>query len=375
VEHKNAWRYIQEDQVAADYGLATDEFLMDAYSDKESKDATLRLYTYQNYCTLVGRFQNIHAELDLEAIRQENYQFSRRLTGGGAILMGQDQLGICLATANTFNCANTREMYLLFSSPIVKALEHFGIKAKLRGKNDLEVNGKKIAGLGIHVNQEGAIQFHTSLLVDLDIPVMLKVLNIPLQKIGDKAQIHKVEQRITTISRETDQKVSLDEIRQVIKHCFEQHFDIQLIKKPLKVAERKNIEILANERYSNEDWLFQNSPQPDMTGMGLKKTDAGLLRTYVALKGETIKSVLITGDFTEYEQLFKTIEAQLKWSALDKEAIGEVVNKAFTNFEGTINGISEREMQNAIWRAALGAMKEVQYTYEGSCYYTPPRTG
>jgi lipoate-protein ligase A len=363
------WRYIKEDQVSADYGLAIDEFLMNACSDEVNDKASLRLYTYKNYCTLVGRFQNIHAELELEAIRQEGFQYSRRLTGGGAIIMGQGQLGLCLATSNTFGCGNTREMYELFSTPVIAALAELGIQASLRGKNDLEVEGKKIAGLGIHVNPQGAIQFHTSLLVDLDIPMMLKVLNIPLQKIGDKTQIHKVEQRITTVSRELNRKITVEEVRQIIKNCFEKHFEIELSEQSVTAEEKAEIEKLADSRYRNEDWIFQNSPQPDMTGMGLKKTAAGLLRTYVALKGETIKSVLITGDFSEQEELFKYIETQLKWSPIDKGKIMEVVQKAFIKFYKNTTGLNEREVFHSIWRAAMGAMKEVQYTYEGSCYY------
>ncbi|HHH50378.1 MAG TPA: lipoate--protein ligase family protein [Saprospiraceae bacterium] len=366
------WRYIKEDKVSADYGLATDEFLMNGYSDSNKENASLRLYTYKDYCTLVGRFQNIHAELDLDNIKKTGYQFSRRLTGGGAIIMGQGQLGLCLATANTFHSENTRALYHLFSAPVLAALKEFGIEAKFRGKNDLEVAGKKIAGLGIHVNPFGAIQFHTSLLVDLDIEIMLNVLNIPLQKIGDKAQVHKVEQRITTISKELNRKVTVEEVREVVKFYFEKHFKIKLQEEALTKEEQNEIEKLAKEKYRNEDWLFQNSPQPDMTGMGLKKTPAGLLRTYVALKGEIIKSVLITGDFIEQEKLFKYIEAQLKWSALDKEQILKVIQKAFTKFSKSTVGLSERAVLHSIWTAAMAAMKEVQYTYEGSCYYPNP---
>ncbi|HHM21871.1 MAG TPA: lipoate--protein ligase family protein [Bacteroidetes bacterium] len=363
------WRYIKENSVSAARGLATDEFLMETYSDKNHADATLRLYTYKNYCTLVGRFQNIHAELNLETIRLSGFQYSRRLTGGGAIIMGEEQLGLCLATANTFNSENTRELYHIFSTPVLNALEQLGIKAKFHGKNDLVVNGKKIAGLGIHVNPKGAIQFHTSLLVGLDIPLMLKVLKIPLQKIGDKKQIHKVEQRITTVSKELNRNISTGEVRQLVARNFEKYFNIKLIEKPINDFEKKAIEKLAAQKYHNDDWIFQNSPQPDMTGMGLKKTAAGLLRTYVALKGETIKSVLITGDFTEHDDLFKYIEAQLKWSPLDKQKIMHAVQKSFLKFNGNDTGLSAEDIFASIWRAALGAMKEVKYTYEGSCYY------
>ncbi|MCP3927768.1 MAG: lipoate--protein ligase family protein [Bacteroidetes bacterium] len=360
------WRYIQEDAVSAYYGLAADEYLMTSCADNE---AILRLYTYRDYCALVGRFQNIKAELNLNICQKENFQYSRRLTGGGAIIMGQEQLGLCFVTMNTFGCADTREMYQVFSAPVIKALEKLGIQAKLRGKNDLEVDGKKIAGLGIHVNPFGAIQFHTSLLVDLDIPTMLKVLNIPLQKIGDKAQIQKVGQRITTVSRELNRKIKVDEVRHLIKKYFENQFTATLEYQPFSIDEHLEIEKLASQKYNDEDWIFQRSPLPDMTGMGLKKTKEGLLRTYVALKGEVFKSVLITGDYSEQEPLFKHIETQLKWSPLKKENVERVVKKAFEELGQNNLGLTTTDVQDSIWRAAMGAMKEVRYTYKGSCYY------
>ncbi|MBK6930959.1 MAG: hypothetical protein IPH12_08800 [Saprospirales bacterium] len=237
------------------------------------------------------------------------------------------------------------------------------------GKNDLEVGGRKIAGLGIHVNPHGAAQFHASLLVDLDIPLMLRVLNIPLQKIGDKVNIQKVEQRIATVSGLLHRPVATDEVRQLIKSAYAAHFGVQLACQPLAPAEHQAIRQLAEEKYEHADWVFQRSPQPDMTGMGLKKTAAGLLRTYVALKGETIKSVLITGDFLGLEPLFQHIEAQLKWSPLDQQHIEKVVELAFEKHNTAEAGIEPAELCQAIWRAALGAMKEVQHTYRGSCYY------
>lgn len=365
------WRYIEEDGVGAARGLATDEYLMEDCSEgpRPAAPPALRLYTYRNHCALVGRFQNIHAELDLDACNQERVDFSRRLTGGGAILMGAGQLGVCLAIPDAMGAGNTRELYHLLSTPILMALKNLGIDAGFRGKNDLEADGRKIAGLGIHVNPQGAAHFHASLLVDLDIPLMLRVLRIPLQKIGDKPNIAKVEQRIATVSGLLNRPVSTAEVRQRIKICFAEHFGVRLEAQPLRPGEQALIDRLAAEKYRHDDWIFQRSPQPDMTGMGLRKTPAGLLRAYVALKGETIKSALITGDFMDLEPLFQHIEAQLKWSPLDQQNIAKVVENAFETMRPLDPGLSPLDVQQALWRAALGAMKEAQYTYNGSCYY------
>ena len=366
------FRYIQESNVTASYGLAADEYLMN-YNQKDNEfPATLRLYNYQDYAVLAGRFQDINAEIDLEACKQNGFHYGRRLTGGGAILMGTGQLGICFATSSEFvEWENIRELYHKFSAPIISALNKLGIDAKFRSKNDLEVNGKKIAGLGVHVDADGAIQFHTSLLIDLDIPQMLKVLKIPIQKYSDKRKISSVEQRITTISNELNREVSRGEVIEIIKECFAVAFEIEFKSEDFSSKEKQKIALYEEERYLSEDWIFQRSPQSDMTGMSLKKTPAGLLRTYIGLKGETIKSVLITGDFFEQAKLFSRIESELKWSSMEKENIQKIVNKVFQEqeFDTLKYGLTPEMIVESIWLASQRAMAAERYTYKGSCYY------
>lgn len=367
-----SWRYIEEDNVSADYGLATDEFLMRDYPvENPSPEPTLRLYTYRSHCALVGRFQNISAELNLANCARDKVQIGRRPTGGGAIIMGAGQLGLCITTSSAFEWRDVRpaEIYERFSLPVINALKSLGIDARFRPKNDLEVNGKKIAGLGVYNDVHGAILFHTSLLVDLDIPQMLRVLSIPAQKISDKALIRSVSQRITTVSREIQRPISVAEVRQMVKKSFESCFKIRLVPRPVSAVEKTRIDQLAAEKYRSEAWLFQHSPQADMTGMSLKKTPAGLLRIYMGLLGDTIKSVLITGDFLEYADLFNHIESRLKWHPLDKNRIGAIVTEAFSRHGAAAASLEAADVAEAIWEAALRAKTENHFTYRGSCYY------
>ena len=366
------YRYIQENDTSASYGLAADEYLMNYHHNDAEFPATLRLYNYQNYAVLAGRFQDINAEINIEACEQNGFQYGRRLTGGGAILMGSEQLGICFATSSKiFKWENIRELYHKFSIPVINALAKLGIDAEFRSKNDLEVNGKKIAGLGVHVDADGAIQFHTSLLLGLDINKMLEVLRIPIQKYSDKRKISSIEQRITTISRELDKNISKEKVIGIVKLCFAEEFGVDLIAKEFSLEEKQSINKLEQNRYLTEEWIYQRSPQSDMTGMSLKKTPAGLLRTYIGLKGETIKSVLITGDFFEQANIFNRIESELKWSSMDKENIRVVVKKVFQwqEFDSQKYGLTVEMIVESIWLAAQRAMAAERYTYKGSCYY------
>ncbi|MCB0641961.1 MAG: hypothetical protein KDC44_09995 [Phaeodactylibacter sp.] len=365
------WRLLREHAVSAGYGLAVDEYFTGVYAQEAVESgATLRLYTYRDHCALVGRFQNIHAELDLEACQREEVQVGRRLTGGGAIIMGQDQLGICLCShSNRFEWKTIRDLCALLSIPVVNALRELGIEATFRSKNDLEVNGKKIAGVGVYVDPKGAFHFHTSLLVDLDIPQMLQVLQIPIQKFADKQKVRSVEQRITTLSRELGRKVPLEEVRTLIAQHYQSWFGVELEEQAVRPDEQQHIRQIEQERYQQEDWLFQRSPQADMSGMSLKKTAAGLLRTYIGLKGETIKSVLITGDFLEDTDLFGQIEAKLKWSPLDRDAIEQVVLSTYSTTDRSGLLIEPKDLIDAIWMAAQRAHAATRYTYQGTCYY------
>lgn len=375
---KQVWRHIEENEVSASYGLASDEYLMQSHTrETNSFPATLKLYTYRNYCALCGRFQDIQAEIDLEACKVHGFDYGRRLTGGGAIIMGDNQLGICLtANSSTFKWTHIRELYQQFSEPIINALEDFNIKASFRSKNDLEVDGKKIAGLGIHVSPEGGIQFHSSLLLDLDIPEMLKVLKIPVQKYSDKKMVHSIEQRMTTVRREAQEMIGMNQLKHSIRQAYEKMFDASLSIESFTSEEQNQIKIVERDRYQSEEWLFQHSPQQDMDGMSLKKTKAGLLRTYIGLKGETIKSVLITGDFMDMPFVFSQIESQLKWSPLDKEKIAGIVQKTFSDSAEaeTAVSITSEEVTEAIWLAAQRAFAAKKYTYKGSCYYPKETT-
>ena len=366
------WRYLEDDGVSAHAGLAADEYLMRAYHGRRNdRSPTLRLYTYRSHCALVGRFQNLAAEVDLEACRRLDVQVGRRPTGGGAILMGARQLGLCLVASAALvkHIARPLDLYRYLAEPVVRALDGLGIRAKFRPKNDLEVNHRKIAGLGVYFDPHGAMLFHTSLLVDLDLELMLQVLRVPREKLADKSGVHAVSERITTVVRETGQPIEVDEVRRRVRQSFAEQFGAHFTSQPWEPVEQAEIATLAREKYASPAWLHRRSPLSDMVGSGVHKTPAGLLRTYIGLKGDVIKSVLITGDFFEGSDLLNRIEADLKWSALERPRIQRVVERAFAHHGRRFFGLSADDVVTAIWKAGSNARAQSRLTSKGSCYY------
>ena len=183
--------------------------------------------------------------------------------------------------------------------------------------------------------------------------------------------IQAVSQRMTTVRREAGQMVAMKTLQSEILSAYSRAFGVEFQIEPFTQAEQSGIEQLEVEKYNTEAWLFQHSPQEDMTGMSLKKTPDGLLRTYIGLKGDNIKSVMITGDLLAMPSSFTRIETLLKWTPLDREKISSTIERVWTEdrlYDSSLQ-ITPEQLTDAIWTAAQRAHATHRYTYHGSCYY------
>lgn len=369
----NVWRLITDDGTGAAEGLAADEGLMLHHGRGASPadfDATLRLYTYRPHCALVGRYQALDAEVDRAACDRLGLEVGRRPTGGGAIIMGPAQLGVAVTTRAPAGIA-PRDLLRQYATGIVAGLDEFGVAARFRGKNDLEVDGRKIAGLGLYVDDRGALLFHASVLADLDVALMLAVLRIPGAKLADKG-IERVQERITTVSRETGRALSGADLRDAIAEGFRRTLGVELARSALDDTERRRAADLERARYRTSAWLDAQAIQGDSRGSAGVKTEAGFMRIYAGVQRGAISSVLVTGDFSAMPEALLGLEAAMRWCRAEPKRITQVVRRELP--DGTL-GLSADEMAAAIWAAAeraLGRAGASPVRPEGSCYFPEP---
>lgn len=362
------WRYLTSEGASAASGLAVDEALMIGFGRQKTEPApVLRLYTYADHAALCGRYQNIEAEIRLDACLRSGTGIGRRPTGGGAIVMGGGQLGVAVVT-NAPVEMSPKAMLLHFAGGIVAGLSTLNIDASFGGKNDLKVDGRKIAGLGLYVDGNGALLFHASILADLDIRFMLDVLNIPAAKLGPDAGAA-VAERVTTVSRETGSTYDGRRLRAVIANGFRDTLAVELADSELTGAEHSAATDLAANKYSSDEWLFQRSPHPDSTGTAVLKTPGGLIRAYVALSGDLIKSALFTGDFNELPDSLEKFEDALKWNRADDDQLRETARACVA--DGADLGVQPEALATLVSEAAAQARTRELAAPErdGSCYF------
>ena len=364
------WRYISEDRVSDSFGLAADEAMALRVGENLSP-SVLRLYTYRSSSALVGRFQRIENELNLDFCREQKIFLNRRPTGGGAILMGEDQLGVALMLKDWNEYKAPRELMRHFASALCEGLLIFGIKAQFRGKNDLEVEGRKIGGLGIHSNAAGGYLLHCSLLVDLDVQLMLRALNVPVEKL-EARQLKSIEGRITTVRRELKKDTSMNEVRDKIREAFSSYFSVEFEHSCYSLKESKVIGEMESSRYLKRDWIYQKVDVPDLSGEARQMTPAGLLDVRVTMAGRQIKAVFLGGDFFAEESAVSDIEGSLRWHSSRSEQIHSTLEMIYAKREDELAFLPIKNVCEVINKAVESAKTISQdSTASYGCFVNP----
>jgi lipoate-protein ligase A len=365
------WRLISDDGAGAAEGLAMDEALMTRYARGEpDHPPTLRLYSYRSHCALIGRYQNLAAEVDLDACQRTGTQVSRRPTGGGAIVMGSGQLGVAFVGRAPAD-RRPRELIEELAAGIVAGLAGLGITAVFRGKNDLEAEGRKIAGLGLYIDPAGAMLFHASVLADLDITFMLEVLRIPAAKLAGKAAAA-VAERVTTVTRQAGRAYDAAALRPVIAGGFASVFGVTLEEGVPDQAERALAARLAASRYRAQAWLAERSVAADGSGSALLRTPAGLATIYLTTHGDVVKTAMVVGDFNELPSALAALESAVRWKRLDEASVTEAVTRSGA---GPALGIPAAQLAAAVLEAGRQAGQRAAASpvrSAGSCYFPDP---
>jgi len=344
------WRLFKDlsRSVSAAEGLAVDDTL--PYSvELNNSPPILHLYTFVPSVN-VGKYQDIEAALKLDRCRVHGIEFNRRSTGGGTVIMGPDAVALGLGINADYPRLKRGigGVFECLSQVLINAMEKLGIQASFQPKNDLEVSGRKIAGLSAASEVGKSLLFHTSLLVDFDIGLMTEIMNTPLIKIRDKGY-NCFSQRISTVRQELGQDISVGKVMEAIQEAFEARFEIHFEEDTPNDWEKKTIRRFMDERYTNPEWIFSHKHPRARMGMGQLKTKGGLLEIYLSLSGGSIEKVVITGDFFSTSEDIHRLENALKWTSARKESIEQ--NLASIWRKDMIYGLDLPTLTEAILKA------------------------
>jgi len=326
-------------------GLAVDDTLPQSVA-RHGSVPILHLYTFVP-SVIVGKYQDIEAALRIDRCKARGIEYNRRSTGGGTVIMGPEIVALGLGINMDYPGLKkgVGGVFESLSRVLIRALDHVGVHARFQPKNDLEVRGRKIAGLSAASEADTCLLFHTSLLVDFDIPLMTDIMNTPVVKLEDKGY-NCFSRRMTTVRDELGRNLSVAEMMAAIQKAFEREFDIAFREDSPDDWEQDAIRRFIEERYTQDDWIFSHRHPRARMGVGQLKTRGGLVEIYLALSGGSIEHVLITGDFFSTTEDIHRIENALKWTSARRESIQS--NIASVWHDDMIYGLDVSTLTDAI---------------------------
>lgn len=181
------WRLIHAEPQPPVLHMALDEVLTDEVAARR-RAPTLRMWEWPTSAVVIGRFQSLRNEVDMEAARRLGVQVVRRISGGGAMFMepGNIITYSIYAPETLVAGMSFQESYAFMDAWVLDALQGLGINAWYQPLNDIASPVGKIAGAA-QTRRGGAVLHHVTMAYDIDTPKMLQVLRIGREKLSDKA--------------------------------------------------------------------------------------------------------------------------------------------------------------------------------------------
>ncbi|MDP2662136.1 MAG: DUF116 domain-containing protein [Dehalococcoidia bacterium] len=347
------WRLLDTGVRTAAENMALDESVLEARGRGLVPD-TLRFLQFSPPASLVGYHQSVAQEIRSDFCQRHGIDVNRRLTGGGAIYFDESQLGweIIAGMDSPFVSRDRTRLFSRMAEGAVAGLKRLGIDAAFRPRNDIEVAGRKISGLGA-VEGEGAFLFQGTLLLDFDVDTMLRALRVPVEKLADK-EIRSLRDRVTWVSREIGTAPSLEVVKMSLRRGFEEALRVSFEEGPLAPEE----DALLAERlpyYASEEWIDQaQTPDSQEVFRSTYKAKGGLVRVALVVDSrmKRIKTAVITGDFFAYpRRAILDLEAALKDAPAEAEPVSRIVDEFFRQGRGYLPGVEPGDLARTLAEA------------------------
>lgn len=247
------WEIVHEKALPPRVHLALDEVLT-ARVGEGRRRPTLRLWEWDENAVVIGSFQSYRNEVDPEAAARHGFDVVRRISGGGAMLMGAGQIiSYSLYVPATLVQGMTfADSYAFLDDWVLQALRGVGIEATYQPLNDIASPTGKIGGAAQKRLASGGVLHHATLAYDMDGQLMTEVLRIGREKLSDKGTASAAK-RVDPLRSQTG--LSRAEIIERFKATFRSLTGA--VDGAVTAEEYADADALVASKFSTEAWLHR----------------------------------------------------------------------------------------------------------------------
>ena len=169
-------------------------FGLEAYLRQHLPEYRDYLFFWQTEPTIMlGKYQELYAEVDVQAMREAGIVPVRRPSGGGCIYTDHGSLQFSQLSRLRTEGQGMQD----FAAAVFSACRSLGLAAEFSGRNDLLLDGRKFSG-NAQYRQGGVVIHHGSILLDTDLSRLVSLLRVPEIKLESKG-IRSIRSRVTNL--------------------------------------------------------------------------------------------------------------------------------------------------------------------------------
>lgn len=304
------------------YNLGLEEYLIEKGEDV--------LYLWQNDKTIViGRSQNPYRECNIKKINEDKINLVRRRSGGGAVYHDLGNLNFTIISEKKKD--NIEKNFNMVN----KVLHNEGIESIFNGRNDLNVNGKKISG-NAFFEENNIFCHHGTLLVDVNMNKLSSYLIASKLKLQSKG-IKSIKSRVVNL-KEIKDDIKIEDIKESFIKVYGNKSDVQISYYDIEKME-ENKELMEKiKKYKSWEWTYGESPKSNVSYE--KKFSWGIINGEFFVKFGIIENAKIYTDsiiIDEFEELADRLKGkkfekniiikEIKSCLRDKQIINDLVKE------------------------------------------------
>lgn len=306
---------------------------------------------------LIGRHQVMASEVHVERCRAEGVGLVRRVSGGGAIYLDEGQVGWELVFHRSLWPGRTLGDYANAICNAVAAglSERFGIAARFRPRNDIEVDGRKLSGTGGYFDGDTLV-YQGTVLIDMDASRMARLLNIPASKLARHGS-EQATARVVTLSELLGEPPSVDAVHAAILAGLSSELGIEATSATASDEEVALTRRLHDEEIGTDAFVFGEAAlarlahPSEAIHAAERQCQGGTVKAFLRLEGSgksrRIREALITGDFfIAPPRTIYDLEAHLRGTALGD--VGASIDGFFARTDVGLMTLSPEDIREAI---------------------------
>jgi len=257
------WELIIDDQpLKGSLNMAIDEFMFSLV--KKEKKTILRFYQWKKPTASLGYFQKVNEVINLNYLKEKNFDLVRRITGGKLVLHDKEiTYSIASSEAEIFT-NSLKNSYQLISQALCLGFSKMGINAQLASRkvfsylskslpcfsypaqDEIKVNGKKLVGSAQKREGDCFLQ-HGSIPIESDYEILRRLT---------PESTPQFEKNMTSLKEILGRDISFSEVVSFLVQGFKEFFQIEFKNKIFNEQEKKEI-LTIQKKYESPSWNFK----------------------------------------------------------------------------------------------------------------------